>query len=108
MTSVSGQCGPLGKSLMLFRLFGGMIVDSTCRHRQWVLKSLLIGGKPVKKQTTVKIQILPVDAEYHRHTEACLSWQCAPKLLRKKNKKLELKERVMFLYYKMQMSSVGS
>lgn len=47
MTSVSGQWGPSGTSLMLLRLSGGMILDSTCRHRQRVLYSLLIGGIPV-------------------------------------------------------------
>lgn len=36
-------------SLMLLRLSGGMILDSTCRQRQRVLKSLLIGGIPVIK-----------------------------------------------------------
>lgn len=37
ITSVSGQWGPSGMSLMLRKLSGGMILDSTCRQWQRVL-----------------------------------------------------------------------
>lgn len=57
MTSVSGQCGPSGTILMLFRVSGGMILDSTCRHRQCVLQSLPIGGIPDRQTNHLQISL---------------------------------------------------
>lgn len=58
MTSMSGQCGPSGTSSMLLRVSGGMILDSTWRQRQCVLKSLLIGTIPVAKRKSVTTQTI--------------------------------------------------
>lgn len=54
MTSDVAQWGPSGMSLMLLRLFGGMILDSTCRQWQRVA-SLLMGGIPVGVQVQINM-----------------------------------------------------